>query len=97
MEFSLGDVRDCVDDKGKTLAACLAFEDGPKFGHLPDFFSLFSPSPGFRSIFVSLISSPTTSKSIHNWICDGQGVPRPWSRGARRGVEMTVVPSVLFE
>ena len=31
--------------------ACLAEGDGPGFGHLPDFFSLFSPSPWFGDNF----------------------------------------------
>ena len=44
----------------KTLTACLAFGDGPEFGHLPDLVSRDAPSPGFGKFFISLISSPIT-------------------------------------
>ena len=35
----------------QTFTPCLAEGDGPGFGHLPDFFSLFSPSPWFGDNF----------------------------------------------
>ncbi|GFY94538.1 hypothetical protein Acr_09g0009840 [Actinidia rufa] len=69
--------------------------DGPGDGHLPDFFSLFSPSPGFGDhfslpdFFSHLSPNPATAE-------DGTDRSNPVSRGPPHGGGITVVSSVPF-